>query len=50
MSPSLLHAALGPIVWGASGLVVLMLAIHLSRARTQAPGGAPPEPPVHDAA
>lgn len=44
-------AALGPIVLAGTGLVVLLLALHITRSGAPAPfGWRPTEPPLRDAA
>ncbi|HXH06167.1 MAG TPA: hypothetical protein VNI83_06205 [Vicinamibacterales bacterium] len=43
-------AALGPIVWATSGLVVLFLALHITHAGAAKHLGPPSGPPRRDAA
>jgi len=43
-------AALGPIVWAASGLVVLFLALHITRSGAGRPRGPKSDRPLRDAA
>jgi len=44
-------AALGPIVLAGTGLVVLLLALHITRSGAPAPfGWRPGDPPLRDAA
>jgi len=43
-------AALGPIVWAATGLVVLFLALHITRSHGATRLGPQSDPPLRDAA
>jgi hypothetical protein len=44
-------AAFGPIVWAATSLIVLLLAVHITRSGAARPlRGRPSEPPLRDAA
>ena len=43
-------AALGPIVWAATGLVVLFLALHITRSASAARLSPQSDPPLRDAA
>ena len=43
-------AALGPIVWAATGLIVLFLALHITRSATAERLGPQGDPPLRDAA
>ena len=43
-------AALGPIVWAATGLIVLLLALHITRFSSAARLGPQSKPPLRDAA
>lgn len=44
-------AAFAPIVWASTGLVVLLLALHITRSGAPAPSGCrPTDPPLSDAA
>jgi len=43
-------AAFGPVVWAGTGLVVLLLALHITRSGAPAPfGWRRSEPPLRDA-
>ena len=43
-------AALGPMVWAATGLVVLFLALHITRSHGATRLGPQSDPPLRDAA
>ena len=43
-------AALGPIVWAATGLIVLFLALHITRSHGATRLGPQSDPPLRDAA
>jgi hypothetical protein len=43
-------AALGPVVWASTGLVVLFLALHITRMGAAKPLGPESDPPLRDAA